>query len=200
MGDLERALPTGATAIHGDDRAAPAPGQFDQLEMLLPAEAVAARVEALAARLAPRLADDAVGLCLLLGGLWFAADLTRALSRHGRRLAYDVLWLSSYGSGKISAGCCQVLAGPRGPLAGRQMLVIDDVLDTGVSLAEACRLVREEGAREVLSVVFARKPWPTPRALEPDDFAWEAPARFLVGYGMDVGGRYRDLPYVAAVD
>ncbi|HEY1447094.1 MAG TPA: phosphoribosyltransferase family protein [Caulobacteraceae bacterium] len=172
----------------------------DGLEVLLTAETVVARVEALAARLAPRLGGEAVGLCLLLGGLWFAADLSRALSRHGKQLAFDALWLSSYGEGQASAGRCQVLAGPQRSLAGRQVLIMDDVVDTGVSLAEACRLVRASGAGEVLTAVFARKPWPTPRAIEPDDFAWDAPARFLVGYGMDVGGRYRDLPYVAAAE
>jgi len=171
----------------------------DALEVLLPAEAVAARVDALAERLAPRLGEATVGVCLLLGGLWFAADLSRALSRHGKRLAFDALWLSSYGPGQVSAGRCQVLAGPQQLLAGRQVLIMDDVVDTGVSLGEACGLVRASGASEVLTAVFARKPWPTPRTVEPDDFAWDAPDRFLVGYGMDVGGRYRDLSYVAAV-
>ena len=166
---------------------------------MLPAEAVAERVEALADRLAPQLGDEAVGICLLLGGLWFAADLSRALAVRGKRLVFDALWLSSYGEGKTSAGRCQVLAGPQRLLAGRQVLIIDDVVDTGVSLGEACRIARASGAAEVLTAVFARKPWPAPRAVEPDDFAWDAPARFLVGYGMDVGGRYRDLPYVAAV-
>jgi hypoxanthine phosphoribosyltransferase len=77
---------------------------------------------------------------------------------------------------------------------------MDDVIDTGVSLAQAAEIVRAAGAAEVLTVVFARKPWPSRRAVEPDDFAWDAPARFLVGYGMDLGGRLRDLPYVAAAD
>ena len=170
----------------------------EALEVLLPAEAVAARVDALAERLAPRLGETTVGVCLLLGGLWFAADLSRALSRRGKQLAFDALWLSSYGKGKTSAGRCQVLAGPQQLLAGRQVLIMDDVVDTGVSLSEACALVRGAGAAEVLTAVFARKPWPMPRAVEPDDFAWDAPEKFLVGYGMDVGGRYRDLPYVAA--
>jgi hypoxanthine phosphoribosyltransferase len=168
------------------------------LEVLLTAEAVAARVEALAERLAPRLGETAVGLCLLLGGLWFSADLSRALSRCGKRLDFDALWLSSYGEGQTSAGRCQVLAGPQRPLAGRQVLIMDDVVDTGVSLQEACRLAHTLGASEVLTAVFARKPWPAARAIEPDEFAWDAPGRFLVGYGMDAGGRWRDLPHVAA--
>lgn len=170
------------------------------LETLLEADEVAARMEALADRLAPRLREGAVGVCLLMGGLWFAADLSRALARRGRPLTYDLLWLSSYGQGTESAGVCQLLAGPQKCLEGRQVLIIDDVADSGVSLEEAVRIVKAAGAAEILTCVFARKPAPGPRAIEPDDFAWEAPARFLVGYGMDHAGHYRDLPHVAALD
>ena len=82
----------------------------------------------------------------------------------------------------------------------RRALIVDDVFDTGLSLSEAARLVRDAGAAEVLTAVFAAKPWPTPRAIEPDFVAWEAPTRFLVGYGMDHAGQYRGLPYVGALD
>ncbi|MGH7025594.1 MAG: phosphoribosyltransferase [Caulobacteraceae bacterium] len=175
-------------------------GPARELETLLAAEEVAARIEAVADGLAPRLADGAVGVCLLMGGLWFAADLTRALARRGKALTYDALWLSSYGQGKASAGACEVLAGPQRSLAGHQVLIMDDVADTGVSLRQAVDIARAAGAADVLTAVFARKPLPVQRAIEPDVFAWQAPARFLVGYGMDLGGRFRDLPYVAAVD
>ena len=170
------------------------------LEVLLTAAEVDARVAELAERLAPRLADDTVAVCLLTGGLWFAADMTRALARLGRYVAFDALWLASYGDSKISRGRCQVRADLQRPLAGRQALVLDDVVDTGLSLSEAARLVRDAGAREVVTCVFARKPWPTPRAIEPDFAAWDAPARFLVGYGMDAEGKLRGLPYIAAAD
>jgi hypoxanthine phosphoribosyltransferase len=59
--------------------------------------------------------------------------------------------------------------------------------------------VRAAGAASVTTAVFARKPWPGSRALTPDYVAWEAPGRFLVGYGMDYAGAYRGLPYVAAL-
>ena len=172
----------------------------DKLEVLLSAEEISRRVGQLADRLAPRLSDDCVGVCLLLGGLWFAADLTRALARRGKRLTYDALWLSSYGQGRESAGACVVLAGPQRSLVGRQVLIMDDVADTGISLRQAAEIARAAGAIEVVTAVFARKPAPSPRAIEPDDFAWEAPARFLIGYGMDAAGRHRDLPFVAAAD
>jgi hypoxanthine phosphoribosyltransferase len=85
-------------------------------------------------------------------------------------------------------------------LVGRKALVVDDVFDTGLSLSEAARLVKDSGASEVFTAVFARKPWPTQRAIEPDFVAWEAPSRFLVGYGLDVAGAMRGLPYIGAMD
>ena len=161
---------------------------------------VAERVEALAAQIAPRIDDETIVVCLLTGGLWFASDLTRALARNGRMVGFDALWLASYKDERQSSGRCEVRADLQRPISGRKALVVDDVFDTGLSLSEAARLVRDSGASEVLTAVFARKPWPTQRAIEPDFVAWEAPGRFLVGYGMDVAGRMRGLPYIGAMD
>lgn len=169
-------------------------------EVLVSEAEVAERVEALARQIAPRIDDETVVVCLLTGGLWFAADLTRSLARAGRMVRFDALWLASYKDERQSSGRCEVRADLQRPISGRKALVVDDVFDTGLSLSEAARLVRDSGASEVLTAVFARKPWPTPRAMEPDFVAWEAPGRFLVGYGMDVAGRMRGLPYVGAMD
>ena len=160
---------------------------------------VAERVEALAAAIAPRIDDETIVVCLLTGGLWFAADLTRALWRAGRDVRFDALWLASYHDERKSSGRCEVRADLQRPLIGRRALVVDDVLDTGLSLSEAARLVKDAGASEVMTAVFARKPWDKPR-IEPDFIAWEAPARYLVGYGLDDEGKSRGLPYIGAMD
>jgi len=167
--------------------------------LLTPAE-IAGRVDDVAAAIAPRISDDTVAVCLLTGGLWFAADLTRALAGLGRIVRFDALWLASYGDERASAGRCEVRAGLQRPVGGRQVLLIDDVFDSGLSLREARRHVTDAGAGEVLSAVFARKPWPEPRGEQPDFVAWEAPARFLVGYGMDHAGAWRGLPQISALD
>lgn len=168
-------------------------------QVLLSPEEISRHVEAIARKLAPELAHDAVAVCLLIGGLWFAADLTRALARLGCPLAFEGLWLTSYGDATTSAGRCDVRAGPQRSVSGRHVLIMDDVIDSGLSLAEAARLLTEAGAARVTTVVFARKPWPG-RVLEPDHVAWEAPSRFLVGYGMDLAGGFRGLPYVGVVE
>ena len=168
--------------------------------VLLDQASVAAVVEDLAQRIAPHVDDETVAVVLLTGGLWFAADLTRALARHGRHLRFDALWLASYGDGKESKGRIEVRAPLQRSVEGRKVLILDDVFDTGLSLAESVRLVREAGAAEVLTAVFARKPWPLPRAPEPDFVGWEAPNRFLVGYGLDHGGAWRGLPDICTLD
>jgi hypoxanthine phosphoribosyltransferase len=169
-------------------------------EVLLTQAQVAERVEALAQAMAPHVDDETVAVCLLMGGLWFCADLTRALARAGRHVRFDALWLASYNDARVSTGRCEVRAGLQRPLTGRKALVVDDVFDSGLSLSEAYRLVWDAGAAEVLTAVFARKPWPEERAIEPDFVAWEAPSRYLVGYGMDAASTYRGLPYISALD
>lgn len=168
-------------------------------ECLLSEADIAAAVDDLASRLAPRLSPDAVVVCLLTGGLWFASDMTRALARHGRPLSFDAIWLTTYGDRRRHSGLATVLAGLQRPVSRRQVLILDDVLDSGLSLETARRLVLAAGAREALTAVFALKPAPLADRRPPDAFAWEAPDRFLVGYGMDASGAFRTLPWIGAL-
>jgi hypoxanthine phosphoribosyltransferase len=160
---------------------------------LLSGEAVARHIEALADAIAPCVDDETVVVCLLTGAIWFAADLMRALDRRGLKPLFDALWLSSYADGTTSSGVIEVRAGLQRPVNGRKVLLLDDVVESGLSLAEAVRMMRAAGATEVLTAVFACKPWPKGRSIEPDFKGWDAPDLFLVGYGMDVAGRLRGM-------
>jgi hypoxanthine phosphoribosyltransferase len=167
--------------------------------VLLSESEIAQLVETAAAKIAPRIDDDTVCVCLLTGGIWYAADLLRALSRQGVNPLFDAIWLGSYDDERASRGSVTVRAGLQRGCGGKQVLLIDDVFDSGLSLSESARMVREAGAATVLTAVFASKPWPSPRAILPDFVAWEAPAEFLIGYGMDDAGRMRGLPEIRAV-
>jgi hypoxanthine phosphoribosyltransferase len=162
-------------------------------ELLISESEIAKRVEALALEVSPLIKPDAVCVALLTGAIWFAADLTRALSRLGHSLCFDALWLSSYEDGR-TAKTLKRLAGLQRDLKGRQVLLIDDVLDTGSSLAWARSFLKEQGVDDVISIVFARKPAPKCHSKRADvDFsAWEAPDLFLVGYGLDDAGYHRE--------
>ncbi len=169
-------------------------------ERLLSAAEVAERTDKLAIQIADIIDDEWVVVCLLTGALWFAADLTRALARRGRQPLFDALWLASYGDAQASSGIVQIRSPLQRPVAGRGVLILDEVLDTGMSLEAAKQIALQAGAREVLTCVFCRKPSTRAERATPDFIGWEAPGRFLVGYGMDVGGRYRGLPDIVAFD
>lgn len=166
--------------------------------MLLSAVRVGQLVEELADRLAPRLATAPwTAVVILLGASPFASDLMRALSRRGVDLGFDGLWLQSYADARESSGRMLVRADVARPVEGVGVILLDDVFDSGRTITFARDHLLHKGAREVLTCVFARKPEAVPTGL--DAWAWDAPDRFLVGYGMDEAGRLRGLPFVGAV-
>lgn len=168
------------------------------MDVLLTTAEVDARVGALADRLVPRLSTRPwTGVVTLLGATPFAADLMRALSCRGVDLGFDALWLESYHDERVSSGRIVVRADISRPLEGRGVLLIDDVFDSGRTIAFARHHLEAKGAAEILTCVFARKPEAAVEGL--DAWAWDAPSRFLVGYGMDDAGNMRGLPFVGAM-
>jgi hypoxanthine phosphoribosyltransferase len=167
------------------------------LDILLSATEIAARVEELAQALAPEIDDDWVFVVLLQGATLFGMDLLRALARQGRHPRTDYLWLSSYGDAQESSGRVQVRADLSASVGGQGVLIVDDVFDTGRTLAFADDYVRAKGASAVKAVVLARKP-AAAVSYRPDLIGFDLPNRFLIGYGMDDRGRGRGLPWIGA--
>jgi len=166
---------------------------------ILPETELNARLEALADILAPQLSrGEWTIVCILLGAMPFTTDLMKVLARRGLHPQLDAIWLESYRDARESSGRVSVRADISRPVTGRGVLLLDDVFDTGRTLAFARHHLIAKGAREVLTAVLARKPGAAEEGL--DHYAFDAPPRFLVGYGMDDAGIYRGLPYVGAVD
>jgi len=168
------------------------------LRVLLNAEEIAARVDALADGFAAQVDDSWTVVALLQGAIPFAADLMRAIEKRGRHPIYDSLWLESYRDARESSGKVVVRADISRAIEGRSALIVDDVFDSGRTIAYARAHLMAKGATRTLACAFVRKPQAMGEAI--DAIGWDAPDDFLVGYGMDDKGRYRGLPYIAAID
>lgn len=158
------------------------------------------RVDALAERLAPQLTGEWTAVTILIGATPFTTDLLKALARLDIHPVLDALWLESYRDARESAGRVVVRADLSRPIRGRGVLLLDDVFDTGRTLAFARAHLLAKGARDVITCALARKPWAPEGETNVDLHAFDAPGRFLVGYGMDDAGKYRGLPYIGALD
>ena len=167
------------------------------MRVLLNADEIAARVEALAEGFAAQVDDGWTVVALLQGAIPFAADLMRAIERRGRHPIYDSLWLESYRDARESSGKVVVRADISRAIEGRPALIVDDVFDSGRTIAYARAHLMAKGATRTLACAFVRKPQAIGEAI--DAIGWDAPADFLIGYGMDDKGRYRGLPYIAAI-
>ncbi len=165
--------------------------------VLLSEAEIATRVGALADEFAAQIDDSWAIVALLQGAIPFAADLMRALESRGRHPIYDSLWLESYRDARESSGKVVVRADISRSVEGRGVLILDDVFDSGRTIAFARRHLTAKGAVRTLACAFVRKPQAAGEAI--DAIGWDAPDDFLIGYGMDDAGRYRGLPFIAAV-
>lgn len=159
--------------------------------------AIAKRVETLAQEIAPAMEEDAAFIVLLQGAMPFAVDLLRALAAIGRHPMLDCLWLESYRDARVSSGKVMVRADLSRSVHGRSAWLIDDVFDTGATLAYARQHVLAKGASATMACALVRKPAAQAEPIEHVGF--EAGDEFLVGYGMDDRGYLRGLPYIAAL-
>lgn len=161
---------------------------------------ITARVEELARKAASRLPDNFVAVGLLVGSFVFIADLVRALYRLGCSPAVEFMRLSSYGTGRESSGKVRLVGEPELDLSGRAVLLIDDIVDTGRSLAYARDLLRGKQASSVLTCALLDKPSRREVPIEVDFVGFTIPDVFVVGYGIDYAHGYRHLPFIAKID
>ena len=138
-------------------------------------------------------------ICLLRGAFIFSADLMRALDRLGVEAEIEFLGLSSYGKGRQSSGEVRITADLQTPLEGRDAIVLDDILDSGRSLAFARAHLTSRGAARVRTCVLVSKEVPRAIDVTPDLVGFTCPDIFIVGYGMDDAGRYRALRSIARI-
>ena len=157
---------------------------------------VQAAVSRMAGEITERLADKyPLVLCVMTGGAIFCGQL---LPRMLFPLDFDYLHATRYGA-QTQGGKLAWRVAPWTPVHGRTVLVVDDILDEGITLAAVCESLRHQGASEVLTAVFADKLNGKQKPLAADFVGLTVPDRFVFGFGMDAGGVWRNLPGIYAL-
>ena len=170
-----------------------------RIRVLFDAETIARRNEALALEIKAAAPERLLVIAVLKGSFIFAADLIRALHKVGLAPEMEFVSLSSYREGTISSGTVTILHDIESDLRGRDVVLVDDILESGRTLAYAKDSFAARGARRVLTCVLLEKPGKRAVSLHADFVGFDCPDLFVVGYGMDVAHKYRQLPFVGVV-
>jgi hypoxanthine phosphoribosyltransferase len=167
-----------------------------EVEIVFSAERIAARIEELACEIKAKDLRSLLVVAILKGSFVFAADLIRALYRVGLEPEVDFLVLASYRKARTSSGKVEILRDLELNVENRNVLLIDDVLDSGRTLVFAKDLIAARGAKRILTCVLIDKKVARAVNVAADLRAFEYGGEFVVGYGMDAAHRYRELPFV----
>jgi hypoxanthine phosphoribosyltransferase len=161
------------------------------------AETIAKRVAELGQEITSAYPDgELLVLGLLKGSFIFLSDLVRRIDRP---LQVDFLVAASYGAGTVSSGDVRLLYDPETALAGRHILLVEDIVDTGRTLNRLVELLRERRPRSLEMCALLHKHAAEHLVLEPKFLGFDAPRAFLVGYGLDHAENFRHLPYIASL-
>lgn len=170
----------------------------DYTKILVTEEQISAKLDEIAAQIR----EDYAGKDLLLvgvlkGAVMVMADLARRMPPN---VQMDWMAVSSYGSGTKSSGVVRILKDLDADLQGRHVLIVEDIIDTGVTLAWLLGNLRSRGAESVEVAALLRKPDAVKVEVDPRYVGFDIPSDFVVGYGLDYDENYRTLPFVAVLN
>jgi hypoxanthine phosphoribosyltransferase len=163
-------------------------------------EQISERMVGLAEEIAASEPKRLLVVIVLIGGFVFGADVVRALARAGVEMEIEFISLASYGTATRTSGEVRVRRDIEVEVSGRDVLIVDDVLDSGLTLKFARDLINSRGARRTSIAVMIDKPEGRRTEIEADYVGFTCPNYFVVGYGMDAAHAFRELPYVGVLE
>lgn len=170
----------------------------ERLVTMLSTEVIAARVRELGAQIKADYGDRNVVLVVVLKGSFiFASDLCRAIDG---TLRVDFLGVRSYGEGTETSGVVQITQDLSKPIAGEDVIIVEDIVDTGLTIAHLMDLFRTRQPRSVKVCALLHKPARARVEVKIDYLGFTIEDKFVVGYGLDFAERYRNLPYIGVVE
>ena len=169
----------------------------DIKQVLLTKEQIAKRVEEMGKQItADYEGKDLIVVVLLKGAAWFATDLNRAIDL---TLRVDFMVASSYGNGTSTTGNVKVKLDVSENIAGKHVLLIDDIIDSGVTFAAISDMLRQNKPASLKTVALCDKAERRINGMEADYVGFKIPDEFVVGFGLDYAGDYRNLPYIGVL-
>ncbi len=171
----------------------------ERLVPMLSQEVIAARVRELGAQITREYANRNLVLVVVLkGSFLFAADLCRAIELYDLRI--DFLGVRSYGEGTETSGVVQITQDLSKPIAGEDVLIVEDIVDTGLTIAHLMDLFRTRQPKSVKVCSLLHKPARARVNVKVDYLGFTIEDKFVVGYGLDFAEKYRNLPYIGVVE
>jgi hypoxanthine phosphoribosyltransferase len=168
---------------------------------LISAEAISARVAELGAQITKDYAaragsNDVVVIGVLKGSVIFLADLVRQIAAP---IFVEFIGISSYGDATVSSGVVQITQDLSRPIEGKHVIVVEDIVDSGLTLSWLLKYLESRTAASVEVVALLRKPDAIKVQVPVKYVGFDIPSEFVVGYGLDFAERYRELPYVGVL-
>ncbi len=171
---------------------------MDKVKVLLSEETLSKKVDELAEKIDNDFAGEKVIVIgVLKGSFMFLSDLVKKIT-----LPAEVYFIeaSSYGAGTQTTGVVKISKDVERDLTGQNVIVVEDIIDTGITMEKVMELLRARGAKEVKLCACLSKPSRRKVDINIDYLGFEVPDEFVVGYGLDVDEMYRNLPYIGVVE
>jgi hypoxanthine phosphoribosyltransferase len=172
--------------------------ESDIQHVIITEDQIREKIEELARKIAADYAhmESIVLVCILKGAVMFMADFARAMGIEGRPVELEFMAISSYGQRATSSGVVRILKDLDRDIAGKHVIVVEDIVDSGLTLSWLLKYLESRSAGSVEVVALLRKPDAIKVQVPVKYVGFDIPNEFVVGYGLDFAERYRELPYV----
>lgn len=167
-------------------------------EVMISEEEIALRIQALGQAITADFEDeDLVVICVLKGAFIFCSDL---IKRINRPLSLEFISLSSYGDGTASSGNVRLDMDITCNVEGKNVLIVEDIVDSGLTIKTLMQMLKLRNPRSVKLASLLFKPSKLKHDVKIDYLGFEIEDKFVIGYGLDYAGRYRELPYIGVLN
>ena len=153
-------------------------------------------------RVADKINNDYAGkklrlVCILKGGVFFLTELSKYIKED---MSIDFMSVSSYGSGTVSSGVVKIIKDLDESIEGENVIVVEDIVDTGNTLSYLLDMLKDRHPESIKLCTLLDKPSRRTKDVKVDYVAFTIPDKFVVGYGLDVAQKYRNLPYIGVAE